>query len=91
MIKHKSWLLLLLVIICFWFLRFDVIQTASVNAASENTIKVYSVLPEDLTRALLNEYQEKTKTKLVYKIPADYADKTIIWDAFGSSKFIKLQ
>ena len=31
------------------------------------------------------------KTKLVYKIPADYADKTIIWDAFGSRKFIKLQ
>lgn len=81
MIKHKSWLLLLLVIICFWFLRFDVIQTASVNAASENTIKVYSVLPEDLTRALLNEYQEKTKTKLVYK----FADKgqTISADGDG--------
>ncbi len=31
------------------------------------------------------------KTKLVYKIPAEYADKTIIWDAFGSDKFIKLQ
>ena len=71
MIKHKSWLLFLLVIICFWFLRFDVIQTASVNAASENIIKVYSVLPEDLTRALLNEYQEKTKTKFAYK----FADK----------------
>ena len=81
MIKHKSWLLLLLVIICFWVLRFDGIQTASVNAAPENTIKVYSVLPEDLTRALLNEYQEKTKTKLVYKL----ADKgqTISVDGEG--------
>ena len=31
------------------------------------------------------------KTKLVYKIPAEYADKTIIWDAFGSNKYIVLQ
>ena len=43
--------------------------------------------------AFLEEVNPKLskKTKLVYKIPADYADKTIIWDAFGSSKFIKLQ
>jgi len=82
MIKHKSWLLLLLFFICFWFLRFDSIQTGSVNAATENTIKVYSVLPEDLTRALLNEYQEKTKTKFVYK----FADKgqtiSADWEGF---------
>ena len=43
--------------------------------------------------AFLEEVNPKIskKTKLVYKIPADYADKTIIWDAFGSDKFIKLQ
>ncbi len=31
------------------------------------------------------------KTKLVYKIPADYADKSIVWDAFGSKKYMKIQ
>ncbi len=30
-------------------------------------------------------------TKIVYKIPAEYADKTMVWDAFGSGKYIKLQ
>lgn len=79
MIKHKSLLLFLLVIVCLCLLRHDSIQPAKVNAASENTIKVYSVLPEDLTRALLNEYQEKTNTKFAYTlndkgqtIPANY-------------------
>ena len=30
-------------------------------------------------------------TKIVYKIPAEYAEKTMVWDAFGSGKYIKLQ
>ncbi|MGL5205885.1 MAG: extracellular solute-binding protein, partial [Acidaminococcaceae bacterium] len=66
--KHKSLILFLLVIVSFGFLRYDSVQTASVNASAENTIKVYSILPEDLTRALLNEYQEKTKTKFAYTL-----------------------
>lgn len=68
MAKLTKLLLVLCVIFLVLFLGVDKVPERKVNASSDKSIRIYSVLPDDLTQALLNDYQLKTKSKLDYKL-----------------------
>lgn len=65
--RQVKWLCLLFFVCCSLFLS-ACKTSGQVDAALDDSVKIYSVLPEDLTLALLNEYQLKTKTKINYKL-----------------------
>lgn len=68
MAKLTKLLLVVCVIFLILFLGVGKVTERKVNASSDKSIRIYSVLPDDLTQALLNDYQLKTKSKLDYKL-----------------------